>query len=121
MPVPRPLDALCPHALDIDADPEDARPVILFATDPDDPEMAPEQVYRIYRDRFQIEFNFRDAKQHLGLDHFSMTNVKLKSFLESFLELVLHRLFDTDGAGPDPAKIPGGPAGTVGQIEPQPP
>ncbi len=50
--------------LDIDADPEMACPVTLFATDP---EMAPERIYRIYRDRFQIEFNFRDAKQHLGL------------------------------------------------------
>ena len=29
--------------------------------------MAPERIYRIHRDRFQIEFNFRDARQHLGL------------------------------------------------------
>ena len=36
----------------------------LFATDP---KMAPERIYRMYRDRFRIEFNFRDAKQHLGL------------------------------------------------------
>ena len=50
--------------LDADADPEQARPTTLFATAP---EMAPERIYRIYRDRFQIEFNFRDAKQHLGL------------------------------------------------------
>ena len=48
----------------LDADPDEARPVTLFATDP---EMAPEQVYRIHVDRFQIEFNFRDAKQYLGL------------------------------------------------------
>ena len=111
--------------LDADADPEQARPVTLFATDL---EMDPEQIHRIYRDRFQIEFNFRDAKQHLGLaacqarhhfhvnavlaaltwtrlelrqaacqalDRFSMANVKLKSFLQ----LVLDRLFDTDGLG----------------------
>ena len=50
--------------LEADADPAEDRPVILFSTDP---EMAPAQVYRLYRDRFQIEFNFRDAKQHLGL------------------------------------------------------
>lgn len=51
--------------LEADADPAEAtRPTTLFATDP---EMAPERIYRIYRDRFQIEFNFRDAKQHLGL------------------------------------------------------
>ena len=49
--------------LDIDADPEEARPVTLFATDP---EMAPEQIYRIHRDRFQIEFNFRDASSTWG-------------------------------------------------------
>ena len=50
--------------LDANTDPEEARPGTLFATDP---EIAPERIYRIYRDRFQIEFNFRDAKQHLGL------------------------------------------------------
>ena len=51
--------------LDADEDPAMvARPTTLFATDP---KMAPKQIYRIYRDRFQIEFNFRDAKQHLGL------------------------------------------------------
>jgi len=37
---------------------------LLFSTDP---EMAPARIYRIYRDRFQIECNFRDAKLHLGL------------------------------------------------------
>ena len=51
--------------LDADEDPaEVTRPTTLFATDP---KMAPKRIYRIYRDRFQIEFNFRDAKQHLGL------------------------------------------------------
>ena len=51
--------------LDEDDDPAaETRPTTLFASDP---EMAPERIYRIYRDRFQIEFNFRDAKQHLGL------------------------------------------------------
>ena len=115
--------------LDREADPEQARPVTLFATDP---EMAPEQIYRIYRDRFQIEFNFRDAKQHLGLaacqartadrHHFHVNAVlaalawtrlarrqaadrALDRFsmanvkLKSFLALVLQRLFDTDGLG----------------------
>ena len=51
--------------LDADEDPAAVRkPTALFSTDP---EMEPERIYRIYRDRFQIEFNFRDAKQHLGL------------------------------------------------------
>ncbi len=49
----------------LDADPaEEARPTTLFSTDP---EMAPVRIYRTYRDRFPIEFHFRDAKQHLGL------------------------------------------------------
>ena len=51
--------------LDADEDPAEARkPTTLFATDP---EMAPERIHRIHRDRFQIEFNFRDYRQHLGL------------------------------------------------------
>ena len=51
--------------LEADADPAEAtRPTTLFATDP---EMAPERIYRTCRDRFPIECNFRDAKQHLGL------------------------------------------------------
>lgn len=91
--------------------------------------MVPAQVYRLCRNRFRIEYNFLDAKQHLGLvtarpapqarhdfhvnavlavltwarlklrhaadqalDRYSMTNVKL----ESFLQLVLARLFETD-------------------------
>ena len=116
--------------LDIDADPEEqARPVTLFATDP---EMAPERIYRIYRDRFQIEFNFRDAQQHLGLTtcqartanrHHFHVNALLAALawtrlqrchaadrtlerssmanvkLKSFLQLVWQRLFDTDGLG----------------------
>ncbi len=139
--------------LDRDADPEEARPTILFATDP---EMAPERIYRIYRDRFQIEFNFRDAKQHLGLaacqartadrhhfhvnavlaalawtrlelrhaadralDRFSMANVKLKAFLQ----LVLDRLFDTDGLGRTLQQYPQALQTllALGQIEPPPP
>ena len=40
--------------LNADINSEKARQVILFATDP---EMAPEQVYRIHVHRFRIEFN----------------------------------------------------------------
>ncbi len=51
--------------LDADADPAaETQPTPLFASDPD---MAPERMYRIHVDRFQIEFHFRDAQQHLGL------------------------------------------------------
>jgi putative transposase len=45
--------------------------VILFSTDL---KLAPEKVVEYYSLRFQIEFNFRDAKQYWGLDDFM--NVK---------------------------------------------
>ena len=48
--------------LDAGADPAEVTPTTFFSTDPD---MAPERVYHLYR--FQTEFNFRDAKPHLGL------------------------------------------------------
>ncbi|MGB1258400.1 MAG: transposase [Thiolinea sp.] len=41
--------------------------VILFSTDL---ELAAENLVKYYRLRFQIEFNFRDAKQHWGLEDF---------------------------------------------------
>ena len=40
--------------------------------------MAPEQICRIYRDRFQIKFNFRDAKQHLRLAALAWTRLELR-------------------------------------------
>jgi hypothetical protein len=39
---------------------------ILFSTDP---ELDGSLIYRYYKARFQIEFLFRDAKQHAGLTH----------------------------------------------------
>jgi len=39
---------------------------ILFSTDL---ELNPELILRYYKARFQIEFLFRDAKQHVGLNH----------------------------------------------------
>ena len=124
--------------LDSEADPAETTPTTLFGTDP---EMDPEQVHRIYRDRFPIEFNFRDAKQHLGLgacqarttdrhhfhvnavraalDRFSMVNLKLRSFLQ----LVLQRIFDLVGSGPTLQKHRPALQAllTLGQIEPLPP
>ncbi len=38
---------------------------ILFSTDVN---MEPKRVYQLYSLRFQIEFIFRDAKQHTGLE-----------------------------------------------------
>ena len=117
--------------------------------------MAPARVCRLYRDRFQIEFNFRDAKQHLGLAacqartaerhhfhvnavlaalawtrlelchaargalaHFSMVNVKLKSFLQR----ELHQLLETVGLGRTLRKYPEVLLAllALGQIEPEP-
>ena len=40
--------------------------VLLFSTDL---ALHPHQIYHSYRARFQIEFLFRDTKQHLGLTH----------------------------------------------------
>jgi len=45
--------------------------VILFSSDLD---LAYDQLVDYYRLRFQIEFNFRDAKQHWGLDDFMNVN-----------------------------------------------
>ena len=39
--------------------------MLLYSTDLD---LAPERIFRFYGARFQIEFAFRDAKQHLGLN-----------------------------------------------------
>ncbi len=46
------------------ADPRTTRGVLLYSSDT---ELDPARLFRFYRARFQIEFAFRDAKQHLGL------------------------------------------------------
>jgi len=48
------------------ADPRTKEGVLLYSTDLD---LAPARLFRIYGARFRIEFAFRDAKQHLGLNH----------------------------------------------------
>ena len=45
--------------------------VVLFSTDLD---LTAEQIVDYYSLRFQIEFNFRDAKQHWGLEDFMNTS-----------------------------------------------
>lgn len=58
--------------------------VVLFSTDL---ELSAQQIIDYYSLRFQIEFNFRDAKQHWGLEDFmntkeqSVTNAVNLSFL----------------------------------------
>lgn len=47
------------------ADPQTTEGVLLYSTDLD---LAPERIFRFYGALFQIEFAFRDAKQHLGLN-----------------------------------------------------
>ena len=44
-----------------------ARPTVLFSTDLD---ASADTIIQYYRARFQIEFNFRDARQFFGLSHF---------------------------------------------------
>ena len=53
------------HVLPRGADPQTKEGVLLYSTDL---ELAPERIFRFYGARFQIEFAFRDAKQHLGLN-----------------------------------------------------
>ena len=48
------------------ADPQTTEGVLLDGADTDP---APERILRLYGARFQIEFAFRDPRQHLGLHH----------------------------------------------------
>ena len=69
--------------------------VILFSTDL---ELSYEKVIDFYTLRFQIEFNFRDAKQYWGLDDFmnvketAVTNAAhLSFFMVNFSSILLRR------------------------------
>lgn len=69
--------------------------VILFSTDP---ALSYEKIMDYYALRFQIEFNFRDAKQYWGLDDFmnvkevAVTNAaNLSFFMVNFSALLLQR------------------------------
>ena len=53
------------YVLPCGADPQTKEGVLLYSTDL---ELTPKRLLRLYRARFQIEFAFRDAKQHLGLN-----------------------------------------------------
>ena len=74
--------------------------VILFSSDLT---LDYEHVVAYYRLRFQIEFNFRDAKQYWGLDDFMNTSptavtnaANLALFMVTFSERLLHRLRPAD-------------------------
>ena len=69
--------------------------VILFSSDL---KLAPEKITDYYSLRFQIEFNFRDAKQYWGLDDFmnvkevAVTNAaNLSFFMVNFSAILLNR------------------------------
>ena len=69
--------------------------VILFSTDL---ELSYARIMDFYTLRFQIEFNFRDAKQYWGLDDFmniketGVTNAtNLSFFMVNFSSMLLHR------------------------------
>jgi putative transposase len=69
--------------------------IILFSTDL---KLAPEKIIDYYALRFQIEFNFRDAKQYWGLDDFmnvqetAVTNAaNLSFFMVNFSAILLRR------------------------------
>jgi len=70
--------------------------VILFSTDLD---LADDKIIKFYSLRFQIEFNFRDAKQHWGLEDFmnvtetAVTNAaNLSFFMVNFSYALLQPL-----------------------------
>ena len=67
--------------------------IVLFSTDLD---LTAEQIVDYYSLRFQIEFNFRDTKQHWGLDDFmtikpqAVTNsINLSFFMVNFSQVML--------------------------------
>jgi hypothetical protein len=67
--------------------------VVLFSTDLT---LTAEQIVDYYSLRFQIEFNFRDTKQHWGLDDFMNTSpqavtnaVNLAFFMVNFSQVIL--------------------------------
>ncbi len=60
---------------------------LLFSTNL---EQKPEQIYHYYSLRFAIEFLFRDAKSHLGLQHCQAREANKLSFHFNFVFLVLN-------------------------------
>lgn len=69
--------------------------VVLFTGDL---EVGFEKIIHFYRLRFQIEFNFRDAKQHWGLEDWMNINAapiyngaNLSMFMVNFSQILLHK------------------------------
>ncbi|MGB1272335.1 MAG: transposase, partial [Endozoicomonas sp.] len=71
--------------------------VVLFCTDHD---LNWELLVEYYRLRFQIEFNFRDAKQHWGLEDFMVVNqqgVTNAAYLSLFMVNLSQAIMTTTG------------------------
>jgi len=58
-------------------DPESGKYILLFCTDLS---IKPEKIINYYSARFQIEFLFRDAKQHMGFEHCQSRSKKALDF-----------------------------------------
>jgi putative transposase len=76
--------------------------ILLFSTDLN---LSHEKLYEYYTLRFQIEFNFRDAKQYWGLDDFmnvkqeAVTNAAhLSFFMVNFSSVLLRRYRENNPA-----------------------
>lgn len=71
--------------------------IILFSTEL---ELAADKLVTYYRLRFQIEFNFRDAKQHWGLEDFMVINqqaVSNAANLSLFMVNLSHAMMRQNG------------------------
>ncbi len=93
---------------------------VLFSSDL---ELGWEELVRYYRLRFQIEFNFRDAKQFWGLEDFMnvgqtpVTNAaNLAFFMVNLSHCLLHRWRQAP-AQPAPAQPVAAPASQVGVLD----
>jgi putative transposase len=66
--------------------------VLIFFTN--DPDLTYQQIWDFYHLRFQIEFDFRDAKQHFGLSDFkNYTETNLTNFVNlSFLMVIIMKI-----------------------------
>jgi len=82
----------------------DERRVILYSTDT---ALKPHKIVEFYRARFQIEFLFRDAKQHTGLEHCQAWKEKaIKTHINASLTaLNLLKIEDAQCQGDDSVNV----------------
>lgn len=94
---PEPLNVVC--LLKTDTKTQEKSHVLLFSSDP---ELDAETMIDYYALRFQIEFNFRDAKQFWGLDDFiNVKEIPVNNAvnLSMFMINVVAKLREMFGAG----------------------